>query len=572
MVAHSRASRCLRWLSVFTAVSFAVLLSSASWAELTVRLNSLQVEENERIRLTLRIDRNDAEKEPDFNALNKDFTILSRPSRSSQFQSINGRITAWTDWTVYIQPKRTGRLVVPPISYEGETSLTQSVLVAPLDPSVKRSLQQRVFFETSTTPKAPYVQAQITFVRRLLYSEGTQIYGEIPDVPAIENAVVVQLGTPTSRKVERFGQRYSMIEQRYAIFPESSGSLTIPGANVTGSVRTIVNQRIRRNSLSVNAEPINIEVRPIPAAYPQGEPWFPAEDVQIIDAWDKDPLVFNVGEPINQSVIVSSAGSTGSIIPPVDYELPSSHFRIYPEQPNISDNPSADSILGVRAQNFSLIPIAAGAIELPEVELTWWDTTTEQVRIARLPSRRIDIAGESVVERGASADDAANTAAVQPNTIDEKATPSTLGASDESRAWLATGLWVCVALGLLWAIHWAIQSGQLTSRFVPHWLRRRFTGASPKARHRALQRCIIEAQPRAIRDALESYLQALHNRHIDCDEGIADSMRALISSAAYAPDNRPLERDQLSELARQLRTTRRDTKQQPLPALYNQRA
>ena len=570
MVARHPMANLPRWLSAIAALSLSLLASTPAWAELTVRLNSLQVEENERIRLTLRIDRNDAEKEPDFNVLNKDFRILSRPSRSSQFQSINGRITAWTDWTLYIQPKRTGRLVVPPISYEGETSLSQSVLVAALDPSVKRSLQQRVFFETSTTPKTPYVQAQITFVRRLLYSDGTQIYGEIPDVPKIENAVVVQLGTPTSRKVERFGQRYSMIEQRYAIFPESSGSLTIPGANVTGSVRTIVNQRIRRNSLSVNAEPIDIEVRPIPAGYPKGVPWFPAEDVQIIDAWDKDPLVFSVGEPINQSVIVSSAGSTGSIIPPVDYELPASHFRIYPEQPNISDNPSAERILGVRAQNFSLIPIAAGAIELPEVELTWWDTTTEQVRIARLPSRRIDIGGESVVRSGATAN--STTDITQPNTLDDSPSPSAVDAGADSRSWLRTGLWLAAALILVGAIRWAMQSGKLTTRLAPRWLQHGFTSASPKARHRALLRCIAQAQPGAIRDALEHYLQALRIRNIDADTDVADAMRALISTAAYAPNDPPLARDRLSELANSLRKARGDAKQQPLPALYNQRA
>lgn len=542
----------------------ACLFAPFAAAELTLQLNSLKVEENERIQLTLRIDRNGVEEPPNFDALKKDFTILGRPSRTSKFQSINGRITGWTDWTLQIQPKRTGRLVIPPITYEGETSLSQSILVSPLDPKVKRTLQKRVFFETSTVPEKPYVQAQITFTRRLLYSQGTQIYGEIPDTPKIESAVVIQLGTPKSRKVQRFGKPYSMIEQRYAIFPESSGQLTIPGANVTGSIRTIVNNRIRRNSLSVNADPINIDVQGVPAAYPADQPWFPAEDVQIIDAWDIDPLVFTVGEPINQSVIVSSAGSTGSIIPPLDYQLPTSHFRIYPEQPNISDNPADDNVLGVRSQAFSLIPIAAGTVELPEVELTWWDTKAEKVRVARLASRSVNVNGESVVEQTTSVDGETTGNEPAPNRFD----PVDPAEQLDDKTWLRLGLWIAGLFALIIAFRWFLRSG-LPS---PTKLLQRSRNESPRRALRALQHSISNDTPSDIRQAFEHYLNTLRNKHGEFDEGAASAFRTLLSNTTYAPDQRVLDRDRLEELAQGLSQSQDTERTQPLPALYKQRA
>ena len=550
----------------FALIAWIAVIGAVAHAAVTMQLNTLQVEENERILLTLRIDRNDADKEPDFSALEKDFSLLNRPSRSSQFQSINGRITAWTDWKLYIQPKRAGRVVVPPITYEGETTLPQSILVTPLDPSVKRDLQQRVFFETSTSPEDPYVQAQITFVRRLLYSEGTQIYGEIPDTPKIENAVVVQLGTPTSRAVERFGQRYSMIEQRYAIFPESSGTLTIPRANVTGSVRTIINQRIRRNSLSVTADPITLNVRPIPASYPADQPWFPARDVQVIDAWDADPLVFRVGEPISQSIIVSSSGTTGSIIPPVDYELPSSHFRIYPEQPDISDNPSANDLQGVRSQNFSLIPITAGTTQLPRIKVTWWDTESDQLRIAELPMRSITISGESVIDNPATTADSSSANSSTDLEPDSSATGAEGGDWRALAPWLI-GTFLLVA-GVIWLIK--VQSSGDGKSIYGWYAQRR--ARSPKVALMALQRSIAADTAQDIRQALTNYIATLKPKQQPIDDTAVREFQAQLSAVTYAPNDRPLERQQLGQLAQALRLDSAIEGDQPLPALYKQRA
>ena len=325
----------------------------------------------------------------------------------------------------------------------------------------------------------------------------------------------------------------------------------------------MVDRRIRRRSLSVNADPIDIDVQAVPAAYPADQPWFPAEDVQIIDAWDKDPLLFTVGEPINQSVIVRSAGSTGSIIPPLDYELPTSHFRIYPEQPTIEDNPIADNLVGVRSQAFSLIPIAAGAIELPEVELTWWDTKSEQVRVARLPSRSVNVSGESVVEQNAGESNAPGEAPA-PNRFDPVEPEQTL----DNKAWLRVGAWIAGLFALLVAIRWLMRSG----KFSPAKLLQRRRNESPKVALRALQRSITNDDTSDIRQALAHYLHTLRNRQHGISESAASAMRTLLSNATYAPNKQTLDRERLAELAQNLRLTDDTTHTHPLPALYKQRA
>ena len=70
-----------------------------------------------------------------------------------------------------------------------------------------------------------------------------------------------------------------MIEQRFAIFPERSGDLTIPPATVTGSVR--LPDTGRRIGVDVSSDTLKITVLPIPAEYPRDAPWLPANDVEI---------------------------------------------------------------------------------------------------------------------------------------------------------------------------------------------------------------------------------------------------------------------------------------------------
>ena len=262
-----------------------VCMASAANAELTARLSSTKIDETQTLELTIRTDSRDVQGMPDLEAVARDFEILTTRT-SSQYRVSNGNVQAWTDWIIALRPLRVGTLNIPALSYRGEQTQPLELQVVALDPKLKREMGERVFFEISTEPEKPYVQAQLVFVRRLLYADGTQIYGEMPDTPVVENAVVIPLGNATSSQVTRDDRRYGMIEQRYALFPERSGKLTIPGATVSGSVRMNINGRLRRNGVRIVAEPVTLDVQPIPADYPEDQPWLPATRVDLVEAWE----------------------------------------------------------------------------------------------------------------------------------------------------------------------------------------------------------------------------------------------------------------------------------------------
>lgn len=348
---------------------------------------------------------------PDFSPIERDFEILSSRS-SSQYRSVNGRVDAWTRWTLSAKPKRTGRLTIPALELDGHRSQPVTITVKPLDAEVRATIDALVFFELDVAPEPVYVQAQLLLVRRLLYADGVQLYGDMPAPPDIQNAIVESLGQARSTTVTRDGQRYGVIEQHYAVFPERSGTLTIPAAAVSGSVRLPREFDMRRRTgVRVQSEVLQIKVLPIPTDYPAAAPWLPARRVELIEAWDGSPQIA-LGTPVERTLIVRAEGTVASIIPPLDVGLPDS-IRGYPDPPELHDSlmiESAEGLVGTRTESMSLVPSSPGPVRLPPVTLTWFDTVNEVVREARIGARDLEVSGDAGVvnDRPQSPDPAAS--------------------------------------------------------------------------------------------------------------------------------------------------------------------
>lgn len=527
------------------------LVCVAAQADLTARLSSPQIDETQTLELTIRTDSRDVQGMPDLAPITKDFEVLTTRT-SSQYRVSNGNVQAWTDWIIALRPLRVGTLNIPPLSYRGEETQPLQLRVVPLDPAIKQQMGDRVFFETTTEPERPFVQAQVVFVRRLLYADGTQIYGEMPDTPVIEEAVVIPLGNATSSTVTRNNRRYGMIEQRYAIFPERSGTLEIPGAVVSGSVRMNVNGRLRRNGVRVIADPMELQVRPIPEDYPADTPWLPATRVDLIEAWDQSPPVFALGEPLTQTLIVRSDAATGSIIPPLDYSIPDSHFRSYPEQPDIADNQRLGGIIGTRSQTWSLIPTAGGRVTLPEVELTWFDTDREEVRVSTLSARTLSISGAPPPEPPPP--ETAEAAPAAPAEPDQPVT----AADRRVFSWVSTAALLVVLLGIAWYFRELLQIPALTPGFV---VRRRYKDA--------LREAIKSGSISDIREQLEQTMDVYESAGKKLDSGVHKRMLALLSSAAYAPTPTDPDRTTLSTLLTPLLSPESNaSRAAKLPPLY----
>ena len=369
--------------------------STASSAELSTRLSRSSIDELESVQLTIRANGTRSVEELDLSELEKNFQVLNT-NTSSQYQYINGNEQSWVDYQITLKPRIAGTLTIPSLTIGNESSLPLTLKVRPISQSLRDEINQLVFFEVETSKESVYVQEQLLFTRRLVYSNGVQLYNEIPGPPKIANALVLILGETRSGTTERNGKKYGVVEQRFAIFPEMSGKLEIPAIDITASVRLIERGRVSRKGVRVSTTDLLVNVMPVPEAYPEEAPWLPAQAIIITQTLEPGVSKANVGDTLQRRIQVRIDGNTGSILPSLNAQPSESLFSIYPTAPSIKDDTSGDSVIGYRTESSSIVPLQPGQLSLGETSITWWDTVSNEVRISVLADSRISAAGSAI--------------------------------------------------------------------------------------------------------------------------------------------------------------------------------
>ena len=376
-------------------ILFISTYSAASSAELSTRLSRSSIDELESVQLTIRADGTRSVEELDISELEKNFQVLNT-NTSSQYQYINGNEQSWVDYQITLKPRIAGTLTIPSLTIGNESSLPLTLKVRPISQSLRDEINQLVFFEVETSKESVYVQEQLLFTRRLVYSNGVQLYNEIPGPPKIANALVLILGETRSGTTERNGKKYGVVEQRFAIFPEMSGKLEIPAIDITASVRLIERGRVSRKGVRVSTTDLIVNVMPVPEAYPEEAPWLPAQAIILTQTLEPGVSKANVGDTLQRKIQVRIDGNTGSILPSLNAQPSENLFSIYPTAPSIKDDTSGDSVIGFRTESSSIVPLQPGQLSLGETSITWWDTVSNEVRISVLADSRISAAGSAI--------------------------------------------------------------------------------------------------------------------------------------------------------------------------------
>ena len=93
----------------------------------------------------------------------------------------------------------------------------------------------------------------------------------------------------------------------------------------------------------------------------------------------------------DSSLILKVEGLSSSQLPP----LPATDvngLRRYPDQPVLSNENSERGLIGSREDREALVPTRSGAIELPAVEVVWWNTFEDHLEHSSLPARTLQVA------------------------------------------------------------------------------------------------------------------------------------------------------------------------------------
>jgi hypothetical protein len=363
----------------------AVLAASSVDAAVIASVDRANVELNESFTLKITVD-TAIDTEPDASALEEDFFVGTR-SQLSNTTIVNGQISRSRTWTYVLMARREGYLEIPPVRIGSERSEPVPVVVSA--PSNALPGEADIFVTAETDYEESFVQAQVLYTVKVYRSVATR-QPRLSE-PQISGVEVLVEGAGDERSYESIlnGKAYNVVERVYALFPQESGSISIAPARF--EARVLRDGRITGRKIFESAA-IDIVVNPIPPP-PDGfanAAWFPARDVTISEAWSREPGSLPAGEPITRHITVTALGQLSTQIPVID-PVVSDTVKTYPDKPELRDTAEGSGIRASRRDQYALIGVAVGNVELAALELPWWNIDSGEWQIASLPASTLNI-------------------------------------------------------------------------------------------------------------------------------------------------------------------------------------
>ena len=248
--------------------------------------------------------------------------------------------------------------------------------------------------ETSVSDTAPYEQQSLVYRIRII-SKGN-LKTAVPVLPQSNAVILRSLGEPVTESDKQGAARELVTEYRYLLMPLSSGVIELPPARVTG--RFIASGGGDGPAFDVSGKAVIMHVRTATDAV---QPWLPLYNLQIT-ARIRGNEAPAAGNPIEMEVETQAVGATGAQIPSIAAYFESADFRIYPGESSSEGTVSADgkTLRGRRVENFTLVPRYGGWLQLPSVNINWWNVRYNRPEVAALLSDQINVMGPTNPDRG----------------------------------------------------------------------------------------------------------------------------------------------------------------------------
>ncbi|GEM_PF-843443 len=362
------------------ALAILLMLPMLSFAKsLTVSADRQTIEMGDIITLTIRADFQTRGSQLDLDRLKDQFEILGR-QQSNQISIINGQFSSQTQWQISLMAKQVGELIVPPLRIEGVESKPYKIKVLPPQ---KKSAKARgnYFLETNLNKQKVYVQEELLYDVKFYFLGAFQ--GNLRP-PTFENSLTVTLKEQEVYGKQVNGKHYTVYEWLYAVYPQQSGTLTIKGPIFSGIHQYLNRQKgvqevAETQTVTVLPEPIQLKSNP-------NNPWLPATSLTLSDRWQTIPSTLRVGDSLTRTLTLEVQGLLASQLITPTFEN-SAEFKVYNDQPT-TDETLLDS--GVQSQlqlTQTFILTQSGTVTIPEQQIEWFNTQTQQMETARLKAR-----------------------------------------------------------------------------------------------------------------------------------------------------------------------------------------
>ncbi len=360
---------------------------------------------------------------PDLAPLQQDFQVLGTSS-SSNVQIGNGRTVRTQQLGIALKPLHAGTLTIPSLDVGGVRTSPLTLQVGAAASGGSGKTGDPVFMQTSVLSSSPYVGQQTVYTVRVFYLPG--VNGSLSE-PTADGARLVKLDRDHSYMVDRDGYAYRVREYAWALIPQRAGAITIQGPTFQGQQLTAGNPGAWLNNpnallngqvpglgaqVGAIAPAAHIDARAAPAN--AGQPWLPAQDVQLTLSGLPSDGKAKAGVPVTVTLSISASGQPADALP--EPELPAiAGARVYPDQIRDSTDDSGQWLQGTRTRSFAIVPQRDGRLALPAITLNWWDVAHDRAAQASVPASSLQVSGAVPAPASAAPPPASSASPGQPS-------------------------------------------------------------------------------------------------------------------------------------------------------------
>lgn len=347
--------------------------------------------------------------------------------RSQNISFVSGAFSSTLDLSYILVPKKVGEMIIGPVVVSDADGMvsTEPIRInvtqqsgaktqAPQTQQPARRAQPPAkggdFFIDQTVDKtSPYMGEQVTLTFR--FYQAINLW----DQPKLEwpNYVgfTVEDLPPNSRYYENVrGRRYLVTEIRRALFPLSSGKITIDSPQLTIKPDDFGNSfdpfgffdRDLRDSMKrgqpkiLTAGAITLNVKPLPEVGRPTDFNGAVGKYSLRIQTDKDSV--GVDEPVSLKFVLSGTGNIRSIPAIKLPELPD--FRVYDSGNTESISNSNQIVSGTKTFEQAIIPKTSGVFEIPSLAFSYFDPVFGAYKTVSTPPLRIKATGEGLADVG----------------------------------------------------------------------------------------------------------------------------------------------------------------------------
>jgi len=369
------------WLIALLVMLFS-MDASAQESSVTAELSQASIAFGDSVSLV--VTARNLDKAIDLSPLESEFTITGRSS-NREIRNINGVQTTISSWVIQIEPKLPGVLTVPPISV-GDVESQPLALNVGQPPS---GSDRELFIESFVDTESPYVQSQVLLTIKVWQSINVLESSKVN--LGSDQFLTVSLEQDKEYREILDGKEYLVQEQQFALFPQASGVHTFGPIELRAKI-PLDNSRSRgffaptRNVKRLSS-PVTFNVKPRPSST-QGQWWLPASDVQILETWSGDPTNIDANETISRTIEVLATGVGVDQLPEIDApEIDG--LKLYADNTDRVSSASDEGIVSSQKMTWVVVPERNGDIEIPPVNLTWFNTKSGEPEVATLPALKV---------------------------------------------------------------------------------------------------------------------------------------------------------------------------------------